>query len=134
MTQIPEIKYLDIVTVVRDVAVISGIEKQISQIFFSPGRIFITLANPLKPGKCLYNKTKRDLYYKSIKSEPVTAFTLPQNHSSCRVFTICPCTGVCQGSELGSKKRDENNCYKGPHTTVLCEGRQMYPKLTSGRE
>lgn len=134
VTQMPEMKYLDIVTLVRDVAVISGIQKQISQKPFSPWSSFITLANPLKPGKCLCNKTKRDLHYENIKSGLVTVSTSPQNHSSRRVPTLCPCNGVCWGSKLGSKKWDEINCYRSPHTTVLCEGRQMYPTITWGSE
>lgn len=43
----PQMKYLDIVTLVRDVGVISRIQKQVSQKHFSPWSSFITLSNPL---------------------------------------------------------------------------------------
>lgn len=76
----PEIKYLDIVTLVRDVAVICGIQKQISQKHFSPWSGFITLANPLKPGKCLCNKTEtyimRASYLGWLQSPPYPRIVL----------------------------------------------------------
>lgn len=74
------------------------------------------------------------LYYETIKTGLVTVSTLPQNHSSHRVLTLCPCNGVCWGSKLGSKERDEINCYKSPHINILCKGRQMYPTITLGSE
>lgn len=43
----PDMKYLDKVSLVRHVAVISGIQKQVSQKYFSPWSSFIILPNPL---------------------------------------------------------------------------------------
>lgn len=58
VTQMPGIKYLNTVTLVRDVTIILGIQKQMSQKHFSPWSCFIILTNPLKPRKCLCNKTR----------------------------------------------------------------------------
>lgn len=71
----PEMKYLDIVSLVRDVAVISGIQKQISQKHFFPmeqfhypGKFFEARKTPVQQNW--------GLYYESIKSGLVTVSTL----------------------------------------------------------
>lgn len=98
MTQIPEVK-LDMVTLVRDIAVISGTGKKsnITNIFSSVARKMPGQQNNEEPRKA------SDLCQLKVFF-PLA--TLPQNHSSLRVPTPCPCKAVSGGNELGSKRRD----------------------------